>query len=273
MQSLNLYCIYCNLFNVHEAWTVYFAIGKSQFEDFDFEVSKTLHSVVCSRNPPGWTPTAPAPGAWTRCLGPVGRLWHLAFRKTSHSGSQELLAFTRDLDTELVKARLDLACSLVQFDALFLSPLFRWERMCQVKEECYNTVQAIKKKAAEALTCTCWHNSGPETLTHSVLPFMSSILLWPLVQDLEYFRTTELAKAKADFKREVRWSCSGFWGLWSPEHALTCLHQKRFVLLTMWQVEEVQRQRDMLRKEVEVCRIAVSTFCEFWHLILIDWVG
>ena len=70
----------------------------------------------------------------------------------------ELLAFTRDLDTELVK----------------------------VKEECYNTVQAIKKKAAE---------------------------------DLEYFRTTELAKAKADFKREV---------------------------------EEVQRQRDMLRKEVEV---------------------
>lgn len=70
----------------------------------------------------------------------------------------ELLAFTRDLDTELVK----------------------------VKEECYYTVQAIKKKAAE---------------------------------DLEDFKNTELAKAKADFKREVA---------------------------------EVQRQRDLLRKEVEV---------------------
>ena len=196
--------------------------------------------------------------------------WHLAFRKNIAFGSQELLAFTRDLDTELVKARLDLTCSLVQFDAFFLSPLFRWERMCQVKEECYNTVQAIKKKAAEALKCTCWHNSGPETRTDSVLPFMSSSLLWPLVQDLEYFRTTELAKAKADFKREVRWSWRWFWGLWAPEDALTCLHQKRFVLLTMWQVEEVQRQRDMLRKEVEVCRIAVSTFCEFWHWTLTE---
>eukprot|EP00913_Durusdinium_trenchii_P024553 g23050.t1 len=70
----------------------------------------------------------------------------------------ELLAFTRDLDTELVK----------------------------VKKECYFTVQDIKKKAA---------------------------------QDLEDFKTTELAKAKSDFKREV---------------------------------EDVQRQRDMLRKEVEV---------------------
>ena len=51
--------------------------------------------------------------------------WHLAFRKNIAFGSQELLAFTRDLDTELVKARLDLTCSLVQFDAFFLSPLFR----------------------------------------------------------------------------------------------------------------------------------------------------
>ena len=41
----------------------------------------------------------------------------------------------------------------------------------------------------------------------------------------------------------------------------------------MWQVEEVQRQRDMLRKEVEVCRIAVSICCEFWHQTLIGWVG
>ncbi|CAJ1447399.1 unnamed protein product [Effrenium voratum] len=70
----------------------------------------------------------------------------------------ELLAFARALDTELVR----------------------------VKKECFYTVQAIKKKAA---------------------------------QDLEDFRTGELAKAHADFKR---------------------------------QVEDVQRQRDMLLKEVEV---------------------
>ena len=110
--------------------------------------------------------------------------------KASHSGSQELLAFTRDLDTELVKARLDLACSLLTFDceirkfnSLFLSPLSQRQRGCQVKEECYNTIQAIKKKAAEALKCTCCcmqlHNSGPETRIIYILflPFTLSCLL------------------------------------------------------------------------------------------------